>query len=250
MDKDEQTKLDHQKEKYSKQYKDYMKFHGTFYSQKYRDIFMRDRIFSFNLSGKKVLDAMCAYGTETEYLIKKGAIVTGLDISVENAHLYQETWKLKCKVGSVHKIDFPNESFDVVYVCGGLHHVLYLLDDVIKEIHRILKPGGYFCFVEPNQNTWVNFFRKIWYRLDKRFTEDENAINYQKTLKPFLKLGYKEKFLEYGGGIGYILFVQSMILRIPESLKKIFWKPVCFLEKKHHGKSTGLFFLATWQKTK
>ena len=36
-----------------------------------------------------------------------------------------------------------------------------LLRETISEIYRILKPGGYFYFIEPNKDTWVNQFSKF-----------------------------------------------------------------------------------------
>ena len=57
-----------------------------------------------------------------------------------------------------------------------------LLNETILEIYRILKPGGLFYFMEPNKDTWVNRFREIWYKIDSKFTDEEEAISYQKTL--------------------------------------------------------------------
>ncbi|MBX9622046.1 MAG: class I SAM-dependent methyltransferase [Alphaproteobacteria bacterium] len=239
-----------QKLKYNQQAKDYYLTHGDLFSQKYREEFIRKEAFPFVLNGKKVLDAMCAFGAETGYLIKKGASVEGLDISEENAKLYENIWKLNCHVESINRTSFPDNYFDVVYICGGLHHVLPLLDEVIKEIHRILKPKGFFCFVEPNAATWLNYFRKKWYKMDKRFSETEEAICYVSRLKPYLQLGFKEKSVSYGGGVAYLLFAQSLILKTPLWVKKGFYKPFTYLEKTMRllGLCPRLFFVGVWQK--
>ncbi|RYZ80121.1 MAG: class I SAM-dependent methyltransferase [Proteobacteria bacterium] len=50
--------------------------------------------------------------------------------------------KVKLFVGDAHKMDFPDNHFDVVFCDAVLHH----LDNMkygLKEINRILRPGGY-----------------------------------------------------------------------------------------------------------
>ena len=220
------------------------------YTQKYRDEFIRSSLFRENLNGKYILDAMCASGIETGYLINKGAIVIGLDISKKNVDEYKKRWHRNCYLGSIHKTPFSNNTFDAIYICGGLHHVIPLLNETITEIHRILKPGGFFYFVEPNKDTWVNYIRRIWYRLDKKFTDDEEAISYKKTLSPYLSLGFKEKSVHYGGSIAYLLIGQSLTLAINKKLKK-YLSPISFFIERFFNKipfTPKLFFTAVWTK--
>jgi SAM-dependent methyltransferase len=46
-----------------------------------------------------------------------------------------------------HKLDFPDNSLDVVYGVGILHHLDY--ERALLEILRVLKPGGTMIFREP-----------------------------------------------------------------------------------------------------
>jgi 2-polyprenyl-3-methyl-5-hydroxy-6-metoxy-1,4-benzoquinol methylase len=62
------------------------------YTQMYRDEFIRAPLFKENLKGLYVLDAMCASGIETGYLIKQGADVVGVDISKKNVEEYSKRW--------------------------------------------------------------------------------------------------------------------------------------------------------------
>lgn len=146
--------IDAQQKLYDKKAPVYLKHHGDCYSQAYREKFIRRPLFNinFDLHGKKILDAMAAFGPETGFLIERGADVIGLDISPANARLYEERWNRQCLVAIIHKSGLPDSFFDVVYICGGLHHILPLLGTTLQEIHRILKPGGYFYFMEPNKD--------------------------------------------------------------------------------------------------
>jgi SAM-dependent methyltransferase len=164
------TVIDAQEELYDKKAPDYLKHHGDRYSQAYREKFIRRPLFNIDidlqgidLRGKKILDAMSAFGPETGFLIERGADVIGLDISPANARLYEKTWNRQCVVAIIHKSGLPNSFFDIVYICGGLHHILPFLSAALQEIHRLLKPGGYFYFMEPNKDTWLNELRVLWY---------------------------------------------------------------------------------------
>ncbi len=46
-----------------------------------------------------------------------------------------------------HRLAFPDQSMDVVYGGGILHHLDF--EVALKEIHRVLKPGGVMYFREP-----------------------------------------------------------------------------------------------------
>ena len=220
------------------------------YTQMYRNEFMRAPLFKDKLKGIYILDAMCASGIETGYLIELGAEVVGVDISEKNVEEYTKRWGKPCYLNSIHKTSFPDNSFDAIYINGGLHHVLPLLKETISEVYRILKPGGHFYFLEPNKDTWVNQLRKIWYKIDNKFTEDEEAISYQNTLKPLLSIGFEEKSLNFGGNIAYIIIGQSLVLRIPKHYKK-YLAPISFFLERIFSKlpfMPKLFFSAIWKK--
>lgn len=212
--------IEYQKQRYDNEADDYQKHHGDYYSQLYRTEFVRDKLFNFEIENKIVLDAMCASGIETEYLISRKALVTGLDISPRNAELYKKKWRRECLATSIHETEIESNTFDVVYIYGGLHHIIPCLDETILEVHRILKLGGYFIFVEPNKDTWLNSLRMAWYRLDKRFHETEEALSYRKQLKPYLKTGFQEVNAFTGGNIAYLIISQSLVLGTPLRWKR------------------------------
>jgi len=239
-----------QKRRYDNEAAEHNKHNNDKYSQLYRDEFIRKPLFRDNLKGKYVLDAMCASGIETGYLIKLGAEVVGLDVSKKNVEYYRKRWGKQCYLKSIHETDFSDNTFDVIYIVGGLHHVLPLLNKTMIEIHRILKPRGIFYFVEPNKDTWVNKIRELWYKIDNKFTDDEEAISYHNTLKPFLSLGFEEKSINFIGNIAHIIIGQSSTLRIPNKLKK-YLAPLCFFLERILIKfpfTPKLLFSAVWIK--
>jgi len=239
-----------QQERYDREAVEYSQHHGDEFSQAYRRRFYRDRLFDFDMKGLRVLDAMGGPGVETEYLIHKGANVIGLDISSNNARLYNAIWDRKCVVSSIHKTDFPDGCFDLVYICGGLHHVLPLLDEVMKEVHRLIAPGGHFIFVEPNADDYMNVLRNQWYKKDKRFDDNEEAISYRKMLIPYLDLGFREEMFFTAGNIAYLTISQSMVLGIPKGIKRLLYRPLCLLELalNYLPFMPKLFFGARWIK--
>src|SRR5882762_6007733 len=62
-------------------------------SLEYRRKFIYEPMFEgIELSGMKVLDAMCGSGQTTEYLLSRGAQVTGLDLSSEVISSFKSRW--------------------------------------------------------------------------------------------------------------------------------------------------------------
>jgi len=246
----QQNSIDFQRKRYNIEAQEHLRHLGDQYSQLYRTEFIRSKLFNFNIQGKVVLDAMCASGIETEYLISKGASVTGLDISERNAEIYREKWHRECIATSIHDTKLNQASYDMIYIFGGLHHVIPILGETIREVHRLLKPGGYFVFVEPNKDTLFNALRMIWYRLDSRFQETEEALSYKKQLRPFLDLGFKEVTSFSGGNIAYLLICQSLIIGTPTGRKKWLYPILSNLERLLTPVPLvpRLFLAAVWQK--
>lgn len=99
-----------------------------------------------NTRGLKVLEIGCGLGTDGAQFAKAGADYTGVDLTNAAIELARKRFELfgltgKFQVADAENLDFPDESFDVVYSHGVLHHTPDI-DAAVQEIHRVLKPGG------------------------------------------------------------------------------------------------------------
>jgi SAM-dependent methyltransferase len=82
----------------------------------------------------------------------------GVDISYSLLETYQGLARLYA--GDCRSLRFPDCSKDIVIVQGGLHHLEQFpsdLESVLRQVHRILIPGGKFVCVEP----WLTPFLKV-----------------------------------------------------------------------------------------
>lgn len=104
---------------------------------------------------KQVLEVGCGAGYDAYEFCRHGAIYTGIDITPENIkratqHLALYDLKGEIRAGDAEQLDFRDESFDLVFSNGVLHHVPDV-EQSFREIHRVLKPDGEF---------WLTLYHK------------------------------------------------------------------------------------------
>jgi SAM-dependent methyltransferase len=241
-----------QQEHYDEIAADYETHYSDEWSLEYRRRFIYDPMFEgIDLAGKEVLDAMCGSGQTTSYLLTRGAKVTGLDISNEVLDQFQARWtEAKAVKRSLLDSGFPDNSFDCVSVVGGLHHIHPEMKAAVREIHRVLKPGGYFCFMEPHTGSFPDVVRRVWYRFDRFFSDNEAAIDIDRMQKDFAG-SFTLKKAKYLGNVAFLLVLNSLIFRIPVGSKKLYAPSLMKVEpliNKLQTKLTSCFVLAQWQK--
>ncbi|MGN6679123.1 MAG: class I SAM-dependent methyltransferase [Streptosporangiaceae bacterium] len=102
---------------------------------------------ALNVNGKRVLEIGLGEGSESELLIRHGADWSGIDLTSESVDRVRARLELRSlpysslRQGSVLDLPFADNTFDVVFSHGVLHHV----PDILlaqNEIHRVLRPGG------------------------------------------------------------------------------------------------------------
>lgn len=109
----------------------------------------------------KVFDLGCGVGRHTIYFASLGYDVVAYDLSSEAVEstkkwLAEEDLKGEVIQGKMTDLNQPDNHFDLVLAYNVIYHAYK--DDLIKtisEIHRILKPGGFFFGTiltkDPNQ---------------------------------------------------------------------------------------------------
>ena len=166
---------------------EYESHYGDQCSRQYRERFINQPMFEgIELSGMSVLEAMCGNGQTTEYLLSKGAVVTGLDISPAEIDSFKQRWP-SCEAicGSIFDSGFASASFDCVAIVDGLHHLHPRLGEAVSEIYRILKAGGSFCFAEPYRGSLPDLVRSFWYKHDSLFAINEASLDLTELKRDF-----------------------------------------------------------------
>ena len=96
--------------------------------------------------GLKVLEIGCGLGTDAAQFAEAGADYTGVDLTDASVELARKRFELfnltgTFKVADAENLDFEDESFDLVYSHGVLHHTPETRK-AIAEVYRVLRPGG------------------------------------------------------------------------------------------------------------
>jgi SAM-dependent methyltransferase len=138
---------------------------GRFYS-----VVVQSRAFYFDLLkrdcvGRKVLEYGCGTGSHAPYLAKRGARVTGIDISnvaIEKAIQQAQAEGIQgldyCQMDG-EALTFDDNYFDLICGTAILHHLD--LRRAYGELARTLKADGRAVFLEPlGHNPLINLYRK------------------------------------------------------------------------------------------
>ncbi len=116
--------------------------------------------------GQRLLEVGCGIGTDLVRFAGGGARVTGVDLAQTAIELAQKNFALhglpaeELRVANGEALPYPDGSFDVVYGHGV---VQYTADaaQLIRECHRVLKPGGTGIFMVYNRVSWLNALSKV-----------------------------------------------------------------------------------------
>lgn len=127
-------------------------------------------------SGDRVLDICCGTGKITMELARvvgKSGTVTGLDFSssmLEVANRELEGFDLKDVItlvqGNAMDLPFPDHSFDAVTVGWGLRNVPDI-EKVVREMMRVVKPGGMVVSLDMAKPEMVVFKQVYWLYFEK-----------------------------------------------------------------------------------
>ncbi|MDX6578146.1 MAG: hypothetical protein QOE96_4099 [Blastocatellia bacterium] len=99
-----------------------------------------------DFAGARLLEVGCGMGTDLLQFARGGALVTGVDLTPRSIQISQQHFAVygasgEFAISDGEHLPFADESFDVVYSNGVLHHTPDTAD-VVSEVHRVLRPGG------------------------------------------------------------------------------------------------------------
>lgn len=180
-----------------------------------------DKYYSTNQAARKQYRASivqrCTRATVLEYgcgphgmvfdILKAGA-QHGEGIDISSAAIQHSSSKaaqqglgsrLTFHVMDAEHLDFDDNSFDIVFGSGILHHLS--LDRSLPEIARVLKPSGTAVFLEPlGHNPFINLYRRLTPRLR---TPDEHPLTISDLR--FITSFFTQPTLQYYGLINLLL---------------------------------------------
>jgi len=112
-------------------------------------VHLGDRVLNRSrIKGRRVLEIGCGMGTWTQTFAEWGCDVTAIDLTphaVEMTRKRLELAGLKAKILEMDAGDIRAlaDEFDFVWAWGVIHHSPHT-EQIVKEICRVLKPGGEF----------------------------------------------------------------------------------------------------------
>ena len=179
-----------------------------------------------DITGKKLLDLGCGAGENSVYFAKKGALCVATDYSpgmVEVALKLAETNGVKIEgcTANAMELEFPDNTFDIVYASNLLHH-LPEPKMAIREMHRVLKPGGKACFWEPlKHNPVINVYRRM---ATKVRTEDETPLDIN--IVKFVNSMYSEVAYDTFWLATLWIFLRFYLIERVHPNKERYWKKI------------------------
>lgn len=114
----------------------------------------------------RLLEVGCGEGAFLYRMKKREWLVEGLDLDSDAVRAAVENYGIRVRTGRLEDMNYAPKSFDAI----TMHHVIeHVFDPVglMREAHRLLKPGGRLVSVTPNANSWGHErFRENWRGLE------------------------------------------------------------------------------------
>ena len=248
------TSTNPQAQHYNEILDDYDRHYYDRYSLAYRERFILEPLLKgVDLCGKRVADLASGSGETSIYLAEEfqGVELTGFDVSPKACRRYRE------RVGRpAHEMDlttgcYEGERFDAAIIMGGLHHCVANLPQALRAISTMLKPGGTLLMSEPNRDYALEALRRLWYKRDGYFDASNEAALSHEAVLDAAGGAFACEHLEYFGGPAFFLVYNSLIFRLPHSVKAVVSPPLLAVEALYNRvpvRSIFASFLARWSR--
>jgi SAM-dependent methyltransferase len=113
-----------------------------------------------DVRGLDVLEVGSGAGQCSRWLVTQGARAVGLDLSwrqLQHAlRIDAETGvPVPSVLGTATQLPFADRAFDVVFCSFGALQFIADIDDAVREVARVLRPGGRFAFSVTHPTRWM-----------------------------------------------------------------------------------------------
>jgi SAM-dependent methyltransferase len=101
--------------------------------------------------GMTVLELGCGTGYFTQELVRSGADVVAIDVSPELLEIARTNCSapnVQYQIGNAYALSYDDAVFDSVVGSSVLYHLE--IEKALRDVYRVLKPGGTIFFTEPN----------------------------------------------------------------------------------------------------
>ena len=145
--------------------------------------------------GMRVLELGCGTGYFTRELARSGAEIVALDVSPELLEIARANCSapnVRYEIQNAYDLSYSDAVFESVVGSSVLHHLE--IQDALREIYRVLRPGGTICFTEPNMlNPQIAIQKNVaWVKRKLGDSPDETAF-FRWPLRRLLEVtGYRE----------------------------------------------------------
>ena len=181
-----------------------------------------------NIKNKKILDLGCGMGDATLYFATLGAKVWAIDISPgmiqlvkKLAYKHKFEKNIHTKVMVAENLKFKENSFDIVFGNGILHHAVS--DLALKEVYRVLEKGGKAVFIEPlAHNILINIYRKL---ASKVRTPTEKPFKYP-DLNKLTKINFKNFYHREFHFFTLLIFIWYFLVKRVSPNDQRYWKKI------------------------
>jgi len=178
--------------------------------------------------GSLILEGGCGSGIQVYKLHKTGFNVIGIDFAEKTiADLNKNHPELNIQLGDVRKTTFPDHYFDAYWSFGVIEHFYTGYDDILNEMKRIIKPGGYLFISFPH----LSPLRKLKIKNNSYAIWKENpqqinhfyqfALDKSTVMEKLSKIGFKLLEINYMAGIkglkDEVTFLNKMLQKIYDS---------------------------------
>lgn len=179
-----------------------------------------------DLHGKRLLDVGAGLGESSVYFALLGAEVTATDISpgmvdfAERLAVHHGT-TVKGVVCPAEQLAVPDAHFDFVYVANSIHHMPDK-DRFLREVRRVLKPGGRFFSWDPlAYNPVINVYRRMATEVRTDNEAPLRVSDLDRVRRHFTRVGHREYWIAT-----LALFVKYYLLDRVHPNQDRYWKRI------------------------